>query len=57
MKSDDPQLAEVAADFDRRRAREGTAPETLRIRPIPPAMSDTQADAFAKRQADYAVQQ
>jgi DNA replication protein DnaC len=58
MKSEDPQLAEVAADFDRRRAEETPrGPSGVVFRPIPPAMTEVQADAVAQREAAYAKKQ
>lgn len=58
MKSNEPTLAEVADEFARRAADE--APRALSgvvFRPIPPAMSDEQADALAKREEAHARKQ
>lgn len=58
MKSDDHQLAEVAADFDRRRAEEEPrSPSGVVLRPIPPAMSPETADLVAQREAAHAKKQ
>jgi len=58
MKSDDPQLAEVAADFARRQSQEMPAkPSGVVLRAIPPAMTDEQADVVRQREEAYAKQQ
>ena len=58
MKSNDPQLAEVAAEFDRRRAEEEPrGPSGVVFRPIPPAMSDEQAAQLSQREAEHAKKQ
>lgn len=58
MKSDEPTLAEVAADLDRRREQESPVlPATVSFRPIPPAMTQSQEEIVAKRHEDYAKKQ
>lgn len=56
MKSDDAQLAEVAAEFNRRREDETpSTPQPVKFRPIPAAMEASQEDLIAKRHEDYAI--